>query len=226
MGFAIRPDGAIVAETLEEAIALQRRIREGAPAVAPKRPQGAGTVGLTQFGFYRFRLRRPDGTRVNRSGFRTREEAEAALEAVVVAGAEPPPRRRRQPRCSRCHQLGHKVSRCAARAAEELPDEQQPDGPAPMFPAWQDDPPRVGDVDRPAPAAPIYTETAISVQIAEPAADWTAPLAPGPRALDPAISAPAPPPEDGGGAGDPRPLPSAPAPPSSDPSVEGEKQEV
>src|SRR6185369_837274 len=49
---------------------------------------------------------------------------------------------------------------------------------------------------------------------------------PGPRALDPAISAPAPPPEDGGGAGDPRPLPSAPAPPSSDPSVEGEKQEV
>lgn len=119
MGYRVLPDGSIVAESLEEAIALQRQIRETAPAnrpaprpVVPPRAQDETPQQPNierNRGKWRFYMNR-DGVRHRGPQRFTKDEAAQDLEAFIAG--KPLAENHLRRACGRCRSTGHNVKRC------------------------------------------------------------------------------------------------------------------
>jgi len=152
MAFSLRIGPMLVtADTAAEAAELVRALGPLAPEPL-KRPQGTGSVIETPAG-YQIRLRTgPGGKRIHRGGFKSREEAETALTALVDTGVAPPLRRHRRASPPPANDP-------IADAAQEEPAH------APIWPEWSRRAPTVGEGREEPPAA-----VAIPAPVVAPAA--------------------------------------------------------
>jgi len=138
MAFTVLPDGSITTDSVDEAVelALATLRRKHEPGInlietkgpspwRPNRPNGRGTIERSgRFGWRWSVMVR--GKRSVGPTYRSRTEAEAALDKFVDTGVMPPKQPRAPYRCSRCSG-DHTIKRCSNRAVGEPEPTSEPE---------------------------------------------------------------------------------------------------